>query len=241
MEVQADDTGLGMNRKAVKAAFPNTVPVMLGYVFMGAAFGILLSSKGYAFWWATLSALFVYCGSMQFVMIDLLTDKFDLFAVIVMTVAVNARHLFYGLSLIDKYKGMGAKKIYAIFGLTDETYSLVCSQKPPLGVDENRFYFFTTLLNHLYWITGCTLGGLFGSLYTFNTKGIDFVMTALFVVIFVEQWESAKVHSPALIGVGATFLCLVVFGGDIFLIPSMAVIAFLLSLLKKPMEARLEA
>lgn len=230
-----------MNRKAIKAAFPNTVPVMLGYLFMGAAFGILLASKGYAFWWSSLSAIVVYCGSMQFVMIDLLTDKFDIAAAVVMTVAVNARHLFYGLSLIDKYKNLGAKKAYAIFALTDETYSLVCSQKPPLGVDENRFYFFTTLLNHLYWIVGCTMGGLFGSLFTFNTKGIDFVMTALFVVIFVEQWESAKVHSPALIGVGATFLCLIVFGSSIFLIPSMVVIAVLLSGLKKPLEGRMKA
>lgn len=230
-----------MNRKAIKAAFPNTIPVMLGYLFMGAAFGILLASKGYAFWWSSLSALVVYCGSMQFVMIDLLTDKFDIAAAVIMTVAVNARHLFYGLSLIDKYKNLGVKKAYAIFALTDETYSLVCSQKPPLGVDESRFYFFTTLLNHLYWIIGCTMGGLFGSLFTFNTKGIDFVMTALFVVIFVEQWESARVHSPALIGVGATFLCLAVFGSSIFLIPSMIVIAVLLSVLKKPLEGRLQA
>lgn len=230
-----------MNRKAIKAAFPNTIPVMLGYLFMGAAFGILLASKGYAFWWSSLSALVVYCGSMQFVMIDLLTDKFDIAAAVIMTVAVNARHLFYGLSLIDKYKSLGVKKAYAIFALTDETYSLVCSQKPPLGVDENRFYFFTTLLNHLYWIIGCTMGGLFGSLFTFNTKGIDFVMTALFVVIFVEQWESSRVHSPALIGVGATFLCLLIFGSGIFLIPSMAVIALLLSVLKKPLEGRLQA
>lgn len=230
-----------MNRKAIKAAFPNTIPVMLGYLFMGAAFGILLASKGYAFWWSSLSALVVYCGSMQFVMIDLLTDKFDIAAAVIMTVAVNARHLFYGLSLIDKYKNLGVKKAYAIFALTDETYSLVCSQKPPLGVDENRFYFFTTFLNHLYWIIGCTMGGLFGSLFTFNTKGIDFVMTALFVVIFVEQWESSRVHSPALIGVGATFLCLLIFGSGIFLIPSMAVIALLLSVLKKPLEGRLQA
>lgn len=130
-----------MNRKAARAAFPNTIPVMLGYVFMGAAFGILLSSKGYAFWWSSLSALIVYCGSMQFVMIDLLTGKFDLLAVVIMTVAVNARHLFYGLSLIDKYKGMGAKKLYAIFGLTDETYSLVCSQTRRLGWRKTVFIF----------------------------------------------------------------------------------------------------
>lgn len=229
-----------MNRKAIKAAFPKTIPVMLGYVFMGAAFGILLSNKGYGFWWSSISALLVYCGSMQFVMIDLLSDKFDILSAVIMTIAVNARHLFYGLSLIDKYKDLGVYKIYAIFGLTDETYSLVCSSFVPDSVSKNRFYFFTTLLNHIYWITGCTLGGIAGELFSFNTKGIDFVMTALFVVIFVEQLENQKNHLSAIIGVVGTVICLLIFGSDFFLIPSMAIILISLSAVKKPLEKRLE-
>lgn len=228
-----------MNKTVFKAVFPKTIPVMLGYVFMGMAFGILLSNKGYGFWWSSITALLVYCGSMQFVLVDLLSDKFDIFNAIIMTVAVNARHLFYGLSLIEKYKDLGCAKFYAIFGLTDETYSLVCSANPPKNVSKNRYYIFTTLLNHLYWITGCTLGGIAGELFKFNTKGIDFVMTALFIVIFIEQWESTKNHISALIGISATLVCLLIFGINYFLIPSMLVILILLAAIKKPLEKRL--
>ncbi len=229
--------GLNMkNRTAFKAAFPYTIPVLAGYLFMGMAFGILLQSKGYHFGWAFFMALFMYAGSMQFVAINLLTGGFHLLHTAFMTLMVNARHLFYGLSMLEKFKNMGSKKPYMVFSLTDETYSLLCSVKPPDHVDKNWFYFFIALLNQSYWITGCTLGAILGSLITFNSKGIDFVMTALFVVIFIGQWKSNPNHMPACIGVGTTVLCLLIFGATNFLLPSMLCILVLLTVMRKKIE-----
>lgn len=226
------------HNNALAAAFYHTIPVLMGYVFMGSAFGILLSSKGYHFGWAALMSILIYAGSMQFVAINLLTSGFHPLNAALMTLLVNARHLFYGLSLLDKFKLMGKKKPYMIFGLTDETFSLLCSAEPPEHVDKNKFYFLITILNHTYWITGSVLGGIIGSLISFNTEGIDFVMTALFVVIFIEQWKSNSNHVPALIGVASSLLCLIAFGKDIFIIPSMGLIILLLSIFKKKIERK---
>lgn len=223
---------------ALKAAFPHTIPVMAGYIFMGIAFGILLQSKGYHFGWAFFMALFMYAGSMQFVAINLLTGGFNLLYTAFMTLMVNARHLFYGLSMLEKFKGMGAKKPYMIFSLTDETYSLLCSAEPPQDVNKNWFYFFIAILDQSYWIIGCTAGAVLGSLITFNSTGIDFVMTALFVVIFIGQWKSNPNHVPAIIGVLATLLCLVVFGSGNFLIPAMIFILILLTTMRKKIEEK---
>ena len=227
-----------MKIKAMKAAFPHTIPVLMGYIFMGMAFGILLRSKGYNFGWAILMSTSIFAGSMQFVAINLLTSSFNLAAVVSMTLMVNARHLFYGLAMLDKFKDMEKKKAYMIFSLTDETFSLLCSAEPPPNINKNWFYFSIALLNHLYWIIGSAIGAIIGSLISFNTKGIDFVMTALFVVIFVDQWKSSKNHIPALIGILASLLCLIIFGPSKFILPSMILILIILTIFKRPLERR---
>lgn len=230
-----------MKWKTLRLAFIHTIPVLMGYIFLGAAFGILLGSKGYHFWWALLMSLLIYAGSMQFVAIELLSSGVNFWVAILMTLMINARHLFYGLSMLDKYEGMGKTKLYMIFSLTDETFSLLCSAKVPAGVDKNRFYFFVSLLDHIYWVTGSVIGGLVGSVLPFNTKGIDFVMTALFVVIFIDQWKSSGDHIPAASGVCCSLLCLIIFGADNFILPSMIAILLLLTVLRKPIERRNDA
>lgn len=206
---------------------------------LGTGFGILLTSKGYARWWALLMSLTIYAGSMQYVAIDLLTAGASLISTALMTLMVNARHLFYGVSMLSRYRDTGKAKPYLIFALTDETYSLVCSDELiPSGVDKKRYFLFVSLLNQFYWVLGSVIGGLLGSFLTFNTNGIDFAMTALFVVIFTEQWEKNKNHIPALIGVISSVLCLILFGAQRFLIPAMLLISALLLLLRKPIERR---
>ena len=225
-----------MKRKALKEAFPLTLPVMAGYLFLGLGFGILLESKGFSFLWAFFMSIIIYAGSMQYAAIDLLAAGASLITTALMTVIIQIRHLFYGLSLIEKYKDTGKKKIMMIYELTDETYSLVATSEPPEGVDAGWFYFFISMLDHSYWIIGCTLGALFGSLVSFNTKGVDFVMTALFIVLFVNQWLDTKEHRPALIGVGCSLICLLLFGADRFIVPAMLSILAILSIFRKTLD-----
>ena len=213
----------------VKTAFKMTIPVLTGYICLGIGFGIVLEQKGFGILWALAMGLFIYAGSMQFVAIDLLSGGASLIATALTTLMVNARHLFYGISMIDKYKDAGKAKPYMIFALTDETYSLVVSDKS----EDKRLYFLISLFNHIYWTVGCVLGSVIGSLLTFSTEGIDFVLTALFVTIFVEQWLTSKNHLSAIIGVASTAVCLIVFGKELFLIPSMILITVLLTLFKK--------
>lgn len=222
--------------KALRAAFPYTIPVMTGYLFLGIAFGILMNSKGYNFGWSLLMSIFVYAGSMQYVGINLLTAVFDPLNAFLITIMVNARHLFYGLSMLEKYKDTGNKKPYLIFGLTDETFSIICSTEPAGGVDKGWFMFFVTLLNQIYWVTASAIGGILGSIISFDTKGIDFVMTALFVVIFINQWKSQKRHEAAVIGVAASLLCLLILGPANFIIPAMILIIAVLTLFRRPIE-----
>ncbi len=217
------------NKDRIKKAFLMTVPVLTGYICLGIGFGIVLESKGFGFIWAFAMGLFIYAGSMQYVAIDLLTGGASLIATAITTLMVNARHLFYGISMIDKYKDAGKAKPYMIFALTDETYSLVVSEES----NDKKLYFLISLFNHCYWVLGCTLGGIIGSLLTFNTQGIDFALTALFVTVFVEQWLTTKNHLSAIIGVSATVFCLIIFGSGYFLIPSMVLITVLLTLFKK--------
>ena len=222
-----------MNKKAIQAAFPRTIPVMAGYLVLGIGFGILLESKGYSFLWAGLMSLTIYAGSMQYVAVDLLSGGASLISAALMTLVLNARHLFYGLSMLEKYRSIrGPRKAYLIHGLTDETYSLLCSTDPPQGVDKERFYFWTTLLDQCYWLAGSVIGGLLGQVIPFDTTGIDFAMTALFVVIFTEQWLSNTNHVSALVGLGASVVCLMISGADNFIIPAMIAIALLLMLLR---------
>ena len=229
-----------MKNKAIKAAFIHTVPVMTGYLFLGAAFGMLLGSKGYHAGWAALMSICIYAGAMQFVAINILTGSFNILNTIFMTFMINARHIFYGLSMLEKFKETGSTKPYMIFSLTDETYSLLCSANPPDGVDKKTFYFAIAFLNHIYWIAGSVLGGLAGSAFSFNTKGLDFVMTALFVVIFVNQWKSEKNHFPALAGVCGSVVCLLVFGAEKFIVPSMLLILISLTAARNEIERRNE-
>ncbi|MEY8427823.1 AzlC family ABC transporter permease [Lachnospiraceae bacterium 46-15] len=225
-----------MKRKALKAAFPLTLPVMAGYLFLGLGFGILLASKGFSFLWAAFMSIIIYAGSMQYVAIDLLAAGASFLTTAIMTVMIQIRHLFYGLSLIVKYKDVGKKKWMMIYELTDETYSLIATSEPPEGIDAGWFYFFISLLDHSYWICGCTLGALFGSLVKFNTKGVDFVMTALFLVLFINQWLDTREHRPALIGVGCSILCLIFFGADNFIVPAMLSILAILSIFRKTLD-----
>ncbi len=208
-------------KKTVKTALIKSLPVLAGYIVLGISFGILLKRTGYGLIWSFLMGLSIYAGSMQFVAVPLLTAGASLITVALTTLMVNARHLFYGLSMIDKYKDTGKKKGYLIFSLTDETYSLLCSDDVPSDVNRSWYYFFVSLFNHCYWILGCVLGSMIGTIFTFNTAGIEFSMTALFVTVFVEQWLTAKNRWPASIGLLCSVVCLLLFGAGNFLIPSM--------------------
>lgn len=222
----------------VRYAFRRSLPVMAGYVVLGTGFGILLETKGYSVWWALAMSAFIYAGSMQYVAIDLLAGGASLISAAVMTLMVNARHLFYGISMIDRYKETGKKKPYLIFSLTDETYSLVCSGDVPEGVDQKKYFFWVSLFNQCYWVAGSLLGALLGSFLNFNTAGIDFSMTALFLVVFIEQWKSTTNHLSALAGVGISIICLFIFGADQFLIPSMILITGFLALFRRKLETQ---
>jgi len=212
--------------KTIKAAFFATIPVLTGYLVLGFGFGILLRSAGYGLPWAFFMSLCIYAGSMQYTAVGLFTGGASLITAALTTVMVNARHLFYGISMLDKYKNCGKKKLYLIFGLTDETYSLVCRDNPSIAQEQQTNYrFFITLFNHCYWVAGSALGSITGTLIPFGTEGIDFALTALFLTVFLEQWLSAKNHAPAIIGVAVSAGCLLLFGPDRFLIPAMIAIA----------------
>ncbi|HZK34295.1 MAG TPA: AzlC family ABC transporter permease [Bacillota bacterium] len=219
--------------KALWSAFPYTIPVLTGYMFLGIAFGLLLNSKGYGPGWAFFMSLLTFAGSAQYLAISFLSSAFNPLYAFLMTLIVNARHIFYGISMLNKYKDTGKKKPYLIFGLTDETFSIVCSAKAPKGVDQTWFMFFVTLLDHIYWVSGSLIGSLLGSVVSLNTQGLDFVLTALFTVIFVDQWKAQKNHLPALIGVFCSLACLLIFGPDSFIIPSMAAILLALGLTQR--------
>ncbi len=222
-----------MKAKALKAAFPYTLPILMGFLFLGIAYGVYMGSKGFSFVYPMLMSLTILAGSMEFVAVNLLIRAFDPVTVFLLTLMVNARHLFYGISLLETYKNTGKKKCYLIFGMCDESFSINASVKPPDGVDKGWFMFFVTALNHAYWFIGSTLGGILGSLVSFEFKGLDFVLTALFVVIFLEHWLKTKQHLPALIGLTASVLSLAVFGPDGFIVPAMLLIVVSLSALKR--------
>ena len=227
--------------KTFKYAFVRSLPIMAGYIVLGLGFGVLLQSKGYGVGWALAMGGLIYAGSMQYVAIDLLAGGASLISAALMTLMVNARHLFYGISMLERYKDTGAAKPYLIFALTDETYSVVCSGDVPDGVDRKKYYFWVSLLDQFYWVVGCVSGALLGSVLPFDTTGIDFSMTALFLVVMVEQWRSTCDHTPALVGLGVSLVCLLIFGSSNFLIPSMIGITVVLTLLRGTMEKRKEA
>ncbi len=221
---------------ALKAAFPHTIPIFAGFWFLGLAYGVYMNVSGFSFIYPMLMSLTIFGGSLEFIAVTMLLATFAPVQTFVMTLLIQARHLFYGISMLDKFKGLGWKRFYLIFGMCDETFSINYTADIPADVDRGWFMFFVTLLNHFYWFSGATIGGLVGSLLTFNTEGLDFVMTAMFVVIFLNQLEKEEKHYTALIGLGSAALCLVIFGADSFMIPTMICILAALTLLRTPIE-----
>ena len=231
-----------MDRKALAAAFPVTVPVLMGYLAIGIAFGLMLQEIGYNFIWAFFMSLTIYAGSGQYLGVTLLATAASLGTVALMTLLINFRHLVYGLSMLEKFRGMGWRKFYMIFSLTDETYALLSSAQAPVGVDPKRFYFAIALLDQSYWILGSVIGAVAGALIPFSTEGVDFAMTALFVVIAVDQWRACQKHLPALIGGGVTVVFLIIlgslYGQDQMLLISLAVIVVFLLVLRDRLEEK---
>ena len=222
-----------MKKKAFKAAFPYTIPIGIGFLFLGMSYGFMMQSKGFSVWYPFFMSMFIFAGSMEFVTANLLLSAFSPVAAFFLALMVNARHLFYGLSMLDKYKNTGWKKFYLIFGMCDESFSINCNVEPPEGVDRGWFMFIVTLLNQIYWVFGATLGALLGYVIHFDTTGIEFVMTALFVVMFVDQWRETDNHIPALTGVLCSVLCLLLFGSEYFIVPAMVLIVICFAGMKK--------
>ncbi len=221
---------------AFRAAFPHTLPVLAGFAVLGITYGILMSSEGFPFWITSLISLTVFAGSMQFVAVNLLIGSFAPLSAFLLTLMINARHIFYGISMLDRYKNTGKKKPYLIFGMCDETFSINCTAKVPQGVEEHKFILAVTVLDQSYWVIASTVGALFGSLIRFNTQGIDFVMTAMFFVILVEQLKDKASRISGCLGLLASAACLFIFGSGVFILPSMAAILILLSLLRPLLE-----
>lgn len=222
-----------MKTRAFKAALPCTIPICVGFLFLGMSYGFLMRSKGFSFVYPMLMSFFIFAGSMEFVTVNLLLSAFNPIYAFFLTLMVNARHLFYGISMLEKYKNVGWKKPYLIYGMCDESFTINCTVTPPLDVDKGWFMFFVTLLNQIYWVSGATLGALLGYVIHFDTTGIEFVMTALFVVMFINQWEETKNHRSALTGLGCSLLCLLLFGAGNFIIPAMVLIILCFTLTRK--------
>lgn len=222
-----------MKSKAFRAALPYTIPICIGFLFLGISYGFFMHSKGFSFLYPVLMSLFIFAGSMEFVTVNLLLTAFNPLSAFLLALMVNARHLFYGISMLDKYKNTGLKKPYLIYGMCDESFSINCTVTPPADVDKGWFMLFVTLLNQIYWVAGAALGSLLGSVISFDTTGIEFVMTALFVVMFINQWEETDNHRSALTGVFCSMVCLFLFGAQHFIIPAMALIIACFSLMAR--------
>lgn len=217
---------------ALRAAFPCTIPVLTGFLFLGITYGVYAVQSGLPFWMPMLMSLVIFGGSLEFVAVEMLIGTFNPLACFLLALMIQARHLFYGIAMLDKYRGVGPKKIYMIFGLCDETFSINCAQPIPNDIDSRWFMFFVTALDQFYWFSGATIGALFGAIITFNTEGLEFAMTALFVVIFIEQWRKEKKHISAIAGSAISIACLLIFGSESFLIPSMIGILLALTMLR---------
>ena len=225
-----------MNRKTLAAAFKVTIPVLMGYLSVGVAFGLMLEAVGYNFIWSAIMSISIFAGSMQYVGVSLIATAAVLTEVAFMTLMINFRHIVYGLSMLDKFRGMGKAKLYMIFSLTDETYALLSSAQAPEGVSQKKFYLAIATLNHLYWIIGSVIGSIFGSILTLNIAGVDFAMTALFVVICVDQWRSGTKHAPAIIGAASAVVFLLIAGSQSFLLPALVAIVILLLAFRRQLD-----
>lgn len=227
---------MGIKTKALKAAFPHTIPIMTGFLFLGASYGIYMNVSGFEFWYPMITSMLIFAGSVEFVTVNLLLGAFNPLQAFLLALMINARHIFYGISMLDKYRGTGLKKFYLIYGMCDESFSVNYTAKIPEDVDKGWFMFFVNLLNQIYWVAGATIGGILGGVIAFNTNGIEFVMTAMFVVIFLEQWLKEKNHIPSILGLVISVVCLILFGADKFIIPSMATMLIILTLLRKVLD-----
>lgn len=216
-------TKKGVLRRAFVCAFPYTLPICAGFLFLGISYGFLMGTRGFPFFYPMLMALFIFAGSMEFVTVNLLLAPFNPLAAFLLALIVNARHLFYGIVMLDRFRDLGLKRLYLIFGMCDESFAINSTVEPPEDVDRGWFMFFVTLLNQLWWVSGATLGGILGNIVTFDTTGLDFVLTALFIVLFLEQWLATHDHVPAVVGGVLALICLVLFGPDNFMIPAMLV------------------
>ena len=223
-------------KQAFCEAFPHTIPILAGFLFLGIAYGVYMHTLGFSALYPIVMSLTIFAGSMEFVAANLLLLPFDPLGAFLLALMVNARHLFYGISMLEKYRGVGKKKWYLIFGMCDESFSINYTAQIPPTVDRGWFLFFVTLLNHIYWVVGASLGGLFGTLVPFSAEGLSFVMTALFLVLFMEQWKKEKRHASALLGAGLSLACLVVFGSENFIIPAMLSILAVLTLLRRVLD-----
>lgn len=219
-------------KAAFFAAFPNTIPILAGFLFLGIAYGIYMNQSGFKFYYPMFMSFIIFAGSVEFATVSWLLGSFYPVNIFFLTLMINARHLFYGLSMLEKYNILGWKKLYLIYGMCDESFSINATVDVPKDIDKGLFMFFVTMLNQIYWVAGATIGGIFGSFIPFDTKGIEFVMTALFVVIFLENWLKEKDHSASVIGLFISFICLTVFKGTNFIIPSMIIILSVLTLLR---------
>lgn len=228
----------GIITRSFRAAFPCTIPILAGFLFLGMAYGIYMNVSGFSFVYPMIMAAVIFGGSLEFLAAQMLLSPFAPLQVLMVSLMIQARHLFYGISMLDKFKDMGWKKFYLIYGMCDETFSINCTAEIPGDCDRGWFYFFVTLLNQLYWVGGATLGGLLGNLITFDTKGLDFVMTAMFIVIFLEQWLKEKRHFSEWAGLASSVVCLLIFGRDNFMIPTMICILLLLTAFRKPVERK---
>lgn len=227
-------------RSAFRAAFPYTIPIMAGFLFLGIAYGVYMNLSGFSPIYPILMTIVIFGGSMEFIAVGLLLSRFDPLGTLILTLMVHARHIFYGISMLEKYKGLGWKKIYLIYAMCDESFSINCTTQVPEGVDRGWFYVFVTFLNQIYWVGGATLGAIFGTFLNVEVKGLDFVMTALLVVIFLDNWLKEKEHTGSVVGVAATATCLVLFGSSRFLIPSMAGILIVLAALRPRLEPKVD-
>lgn len=227
-------------KRTFRFALKQSLPVAFGYIFLGIAFGILMNENGYGVIWSLASSIFVYAGSMQFVMVSLLASGAPLYTVALMTLFINGRHIFYGLGFIDKFRSMGRRFIYMVLSLSDETYSVLCALNCPDGIDEKDASFFIALLDQIYWVVGSVIGTLLGQALPFDMTGIDFSMTALFVVIFIGQWKQYKSHIPAVIGALCAVGSILIFGTENFLLPALSVSVALLIALRRAIERQLE-
>ena len=230
------ETQKSIRRRAFSAAFPHTIPILAGFLFLGISYGLYATAAGFDFWYPILMAVVIFGGSLEFVAVEMLLGIFAPAQTLIMALMIQARHLFYGIAMLEKYKGTGWKKVYLIYGMCDESFSINCSAVIPEGVAKGGFVGVVTLLNQLYWVCGTAVGAVLGSVISFDLNGLEFVMTAMFVVIFLDQWLKEKKHYTGIIGVAASAVCLLAFGADSFMIPTMTCILCLLTVFRGPIE-----